>query len=246
MNPLWTYFLGLLSGFLLTGLFSLCRFLIDLRITRRRSAQLTELWASGRPEDEQAWQKVRACRKRLRLNPNPNPDWFTPLQQELPQLVKDIAQLYHPEAPDPLQAPRLSEFARAMQMLSEDIATLLQSKRVGRLIDVSAGQSLRMVQTGKKMWKHPHLRKVRDGYERVKPLRKFGQPLLQALRWRSPIMWLHLGASNAAVRTLQPAMVTLVARRAIELYSGRLSADPRLMLPTAEDEKSDSSSPSTS
>jgi hypothetical protein len=37
-------------------------------------------------------------------------------------------------------------------------------------------------------------------------------------------MWASLAASNVAVRTLQPAVIDIIARRTMELYSGRLAA----------------------
>jgi hypothetical protein len=38
-------------------------------------------------------------------------------------------------------------------------------------------------------------------------------------------MWASLAVSNVTIRTLQPAIIDLIARRAIELYSGRLGKD---------------------
>jgi hypothetical protein len=43
-----------------------------------------------------------------------------------------------------------------------------------------------------------------------------------------------MAVSNVAARTLQPAIIDIVARRAIELYSGRISG--AIAVPKLEDE----------
>jgi hypothetical protein len=48
-------------------------------------------------------------------------------------------------------------------------------------------------------------------------------PFWQVLRWNSPVVWASMAVSNVAARTLQPAIVDIVARRAVELYSGRVA-----------------------
>jgi hypothetical protein len=35
-------------------------------------------------------------------------------------------------------------------------------------------------------------------------------------------MWASVAVSNVAARTLQPAVIDIIAKRAIDLYSGRL------------------------
>jgi hypothetical protein len=47
-------------------------------------------------------------------------------------------------------------------------------------------------------------------------------PYWQVLRFKSPIMWAGMAVSNVAARTLQPAVIDIIAKRAIDLYSGRL------------------------
>jgi hypothetical protein len=46
--------------------------------------------------------------------------------------------------------------------------------------------------------------------------------VVQVLRINSPITWASVAVSNAAARTLQPAVVQIVGHRAIQLYSGEL------------------------
>jgi hypothetical protein len=36
-------------------------------------------------------------------------------------------------------------------------------------------------------------------------------------------MWMSVTVSNVTIRTMQPIVIDIVARRAIELYSGRLA-----------------------
>lgn len=61
-------------------------------------------------------------------------------------------------------------------------------------------------------------------YRHLYPWYDKTRPLWQVLRYRSLWMWMSFAASNVAVRTLQPMIVDMIARRAIELYSGRLTA----------------------
>ena len=48
------------------------------------------------------------------------------------------------------------------------------------------------------------------------------RPVVQVLRYKSPLTWASIAVSNAAARTLQPAVVNIVGHRAIQLYSGEL------------------------
>ena len=48
------------------------------------------------------------------------------------------------------------------------------------------------------------------------------RPAMQVLRYNSPITWASIAVSNAAARTLQPAVINIVGHRAIQLYSGEL------------------------
>ncbi len=221
--PLAFFTLGILVALALSGLWRVGRFLFDIRVIRNRARQI-EL---SRPSDDknasEAWERVSACRKRLRFNPNPNPEWIAPLIIEIPRLVREIAAIYYPNHPDPVQAPRLSEFARAIQYMATEIAQLLQTKRMGRMIDLSAGQTLRAWKTGNRVWKDPVIQKARGLLE---PVLKIGKPIWQVVSYNSPITWVSITASNAAVRTIQPSIVNIIARRAIDLYSGKLSDIP--------------------
>jgi len=57
-------------------------------------------------------------------------------------------------------------------------------------------------------------------------------------------MWASLAVSNVAVRALQPAVIDIVARRAMELYSGRLLANREItgLLQAASEEPESASS----
>ena len=221
--PLAYFASGILATLVVIGLWHLVRFIIDIQLTRARARQIE----ISRPHDDgkasEAWERVAACRSRLRFNPNPNPEWVAPLIDEIPRLVLEIAVIYYPNHPEPIQAPRLSEFARAVQFVATDVAELLQFRRMGRLIDLSAGQTVRALKTGHRVWKNPKLQKARG---LLQPLFKVGKPLWQVARYNSPITWVSLTASNAAVRTIHPSIINIVARRAIDLYSGKLNESP--------------------
>ena len=49
-------------------------------------------------------------------------------------------------------------------------------------------------------------------------------PVWQVVRYKSPVVWAGVAVSNIAARTLQPAVIDIIAKRAIDLYSGRLGA----------------------
>ena len=114
----------------------------------------------------------------------------------------------------------MSHFARAIHFAAMDIADFLETRRVGRLLDVSVTTALNTVERGQKIAKNKLVKKLYPFYRRVRPV-------WQVIRYKSPWMWAGLTISNAAVRTLRPAIINIVARRAIELYSGRLTSSTR-------------------
>lgn len=225
--PLVSFLAGAFATFLGMCAWRLVRLAIDIRVTRERARKI-ELASPHDALAKTAWDRVSACRKRLRFNPSPNPEWVGPLVKEVPVLVREIAVVYYPDHPDPIQAPRLSEFARAVQFVATDIAEVLQSRRMGRLIDISAGKTVQAVRTGHRVWKHPRLKLARGIFQ---PAYKVGKPLWQIIRFKSPITWISIAASNAAVRTIQPAIINIIARRAIDLYSGKLAESISLPSP---------------
>jgi hypothetical protein len=115
-----------------------------------------------------------------------------------------------------------------------DVANFLQTRTIGKLVDVSANTALQAINRGKKIVEHEHFRYATKWYKRL-------LPVWQVLRYKSPVMWASLAVSNVAVRALQPAVIDIVARRAIELYSGRLAAGRELegMLEVADNDASD-------
>lgn len=157
---------------------------------------------------------VSECKKRLRWSKTPNPEWLAPLVDEIPRLVREIATIYHPESPKPLLAPGLSHFTRALQLAASDVTEFLQTRTAGRLVDVSAHTALKTWEKGREIVKHETVQKIGKWYKRL-------LPVWQIVRFNSPLVWASVAVSNVAARTLQPAIVDIVARRAIELYSGR-------------------------
>jgi hypothetical protein len=212
-TPAVIFLLGLTSGLLLVAAWHAARFLLDLGAARRRAAAALDA-ATETPRDREARRLVELSQRKLRFQPRLNPRWVAPLVEEIPLLVRAIAVVYYPDHPDPMRAPGLSRFTRAVELGARDIAEFLETRRVGRLIDMSAATAWRTWDVSRRVTRHEHVRKVVGWDARLRPV-------WQAARYRSPVMWTGLAASNAAIRVLQPAIIAIVARRAIELYSGR-------------------------
>jgi len=190
------------------------RFLADLRAAQHAAA--ADLFSIQPGErDQAALAAVDACKNRLRWNKDPNPEWLPPLVTEIPKLVREIAAIYHPNAPHPMLAPGLSHFTRSIQLAATDVTEFLQTRTVGRLVDVSAHTALKTWEKGREVIQHEAVQSLNKWYRRL-------LPVWQVLRWKSPLVWASMAVSNIAARTLQPAIVDIVARRAVELYSGRI------------------------
>lgn len=194
------------------------RFAADLRAAQ--NATQSFVFPECGFADDAARKAIDDCKRRLRWQANPNPEWLQPLVDEIPRLVREIAAHYHPGHPEPLLAPGLSQFASAVQLLAMDITEFLQTRSIGRLIDVSASTALKTWEMGQKVVTSDNMKRVNKWYRRV-------LPVWQVVRYKSPVMWVSMAASNIAARTLQPAIVDLVARRAVDLYSGRLARSMR-------------------
>ncbi len=186
-----------------------------------RAAEAALNTLHGSVKDEAAQDVVKECKKRLRWQKNLNPLWIEPIVQEVPRLVREIAAVYYPAEHQPLLAPGLSHFTRAVHLGALDIADFLQTRTIGRLVDVSANTAIKAINKGREMIDSEHFQNVNKWYRRL-------LPVLQAVRFNSPVMWASLAVSNVAVRALQPALIDIVARRAIELYSGRLASGKEL------------------
>jgi hypothetical protein len=133
----------------------------------------------------------------------------------VPKLVREIAAIYHPGKQDALLAPGLSQFSRAVHLAAMDVADFLQTRSIGRLVDVSASTALKTWEMTHKIARHETMQNANKWYKRL-------LPVWQVVRFKSPIMWASMAVSNVAARTLQPAVIDIIARRTIDLYSGRL------------------------
>ena len=208
------FVIGFLSAVTIWIGLGLIRFWIDIRKTKK--AILADgLIADGDELKRSAMDLITNSQNSLRMTKQMNPDWLAPLSKEIPILVGGIAKLYYPENPDPIKAPRIGEFTRAVELAATDIANFLQNQRIGRLVDFSAGRAFRGYERGKKMADNPFLRICSPIYKTVRPV-------VQALRYNSPLTWVGLATSNAAARVLQPAIIGIIGKRAIQLYSGAL------------------------
>ncbi|MDB6073967.1 MAG: hypothetical protein JWO89_1607 [Verrucomicrobiaceae bacterium] len=211
---------GLISGMGIIGVWFGLRLLADAKAAGRvAEAALHAL--HGTVKDGAAQEVVKECKRRMRWQKNLNPEWIDPLIREIPRLVREIASVYYPADPQPLLAPGLSQFTRAVHLAALDIADFLQTRTIGRLVDVSANTAIKAINKGRKVVENEHFQSINKWYKRL-------LPVWQAARFNSPVMWASLAVANVAVRALQPAVVDIVARRAIELYSGRLAAGKEL------------------
>ena len=140
MSHLFTFAAGFLCGLATWLLWVAVRFLADVRAARQAAANYAAV-AHG-PRDEEALKAVENCKNRLRWQKRLNPEWLPPLIDEVPRLVREIAAIYHPAHPEPLLAPGLSQFSRAVHLAAMDVADFLQTRSIGRLVDVSASTAL--------------------------------------------------------------------------------------------------------
>jgi len=214
MSYLFTFLAGFLCGLATWLIWVGVRFFADLKAAQQAVDHYVE---SRTEQDADASRAVQACKNRLRWTKTANPEWLPPLVEEVPKLVREIAAIYHPAHPDPMLAPGLSQFSRAVHLAAMDVADFLQTRSIGRLIDVSASTALKTWEMTHKLSQTETVQTATKWYKRL-------LPVWQVARYKSPIMWASMAVSNLATRTLQPALVDIIARRAMDLYGGRLGA----------------------
>lgn len=213
-SPVLWYAIGVLSTVLFYIIWKTIRILLaSYSVVKDTNEELKESEMSE-PSDQRSMSYIKDCKKRVLLQTKINPDWATALRSEIPKLVEDIAKTYYPDSKNPISAPDLSEFIYAIKLLASDIVDFLQS-RSGRILDVSASTAHRTYRVAKHIASKKWLKLINRGYKRLRPI-------VQILRYKSPIMWTLLISRNVAVRTLQRKIVNTVGKRAIQLYSGRL------------------------
>lgn len=100
ISPMFGFLVGVVAGLGLVGLWRGIRLLVDLRATRAAVDALL-----GPPfdnsQDRTAYERVESCKSRLRWQKTPNPEWIAPLIEEVPKLIREIAETYYPDAEDP-------------------------------------------------------------------------------------------------------------------------------------------------
>lgn len=229
---IFTFLAGVLVGAATIVLWKLLRFAADLRAARHAVASF--VYPECGAADELAHKAVEECKNRLRWQKNLNPEWLPPLVDEVPKLVREIAAIYHPGKQEALLAPGLSQFSRAVHLAAMDVADFLQTRSIGRLVDVSASTALKTWEMTHKIATHEKMQTANKWYKRL-------LPVWQVMRFKSPVMWASMAVSNVAARTLQPAVIDIIAKRAIDLYSGRLgkgASTPQTPLITMPDQES--------
>jgi hypothetical protein len=211
MSHVLTFAAGFIVGLATWLLWLALRFAADVKAAREAVADYTQL--TDNPKDRAARQAVEDCKNRMRWQKRINPEWLPPLVDEIPKLVREIAAIYHPAHPDPLLAPGLGQFSRAVHLAALDIADFLQTRSIGRLVDVSASTALKTWEMTHKIATHETMQTVGKWYKRL-------LPVWQVVKFKSPVVWAGVAVSNVAARTLQPAIVDIIARRTIDLYGG--------------------------
>ena len=214
-HPVIWYVIGVLSAIVIYLAWNWLRLIIVNRSLRSGEDPVTFDTTSPSEQQKQALRQIKACQKRLFLQPKVNPDWIEPLKTELPQLVEEIAKTYYPRAKNPVLAPGISEFARAIELFADDIASFLQETIPGRLIDTSAHTVQRTYEVTKGIVKDKRLKETLKWYKRV-------HPIIQVVKINSPIMWVSLLTKNVVGRIGQVTIIGLAGKRSIELYSGNL------------------------
>lgn len=229
-SHLLTFAAGFIVGLATWLLWLALRFATDLKAARAAVANYTG--PGGNPKDQAALEAVEECKNRLRWQKRLNPEWLPPLVDEIPRLVRDIARIYYPDHPEPMLAPGLGQFSRAVHLAALDVADFLQTRSIGRLVDVSASTALKTWEMTHKIATHETMQQVGKWYKRL-------LPVWQVVKYKSPMVWAGVAVSNIAARTLQPAIVDIVARHTIDLYGGRTGA-PGNAPPTPDDGKAKS------
>jgi len=217
MSYLLTFLAGFIVGVATWLIWVGLRFAADLKAAREAVAHYHD--GSDHPKDIAANKAVEDCKNRLRWQKRINPEWLPPLVEEVPKLVREIAAIYHPEHPDPLLAPGLGQFSRAVHLAALDVADFLQTRSIGRLVDVSASTALKTWEMTHKIATHETTQSLGKWYKRL-------LPVWQVLKYKSPVTWAGMAVSNVAARTLQPALIDIIAKRAIDLYGGDIQRKP--------------------
>lgn len=214
-NPIIFYVLGILSTIIIYV--SWCRLcvIIASRSTLCDAKELEDEPID--PLEQQANRHIKACKQRLLLQAKVNPDWVKPLKDELPQLVQEISTTFYPQEENSLLAPGVSEFIRAIELTANDIATFLQNNRCGRLLDISTNKAHKTVKVTKRVIGSNGFKQTSKWYKRIRPV-------IQTIKYKSPVMWTIVMGRNLAVRTLHVKITDIVGRRSIQLYSGSLAS----------------------
>lgn len=191
---------GFVCGVATWTLWLALRFTSELKAASQSVGDYLEHVDSRKEVHQSAARAVEACKNRLRWHRNPNPEWIPPLLDEIPRLVKEIAAIYYPAAEQPLLAPGLSQFTRAVHLAAMDITDFLHNRAIGRLVDVSANTAYKAWEQANRLAKHDTVKELGKWYRRV-------LPVWQVLRFKSPVVWASLAVSNVATRTLQHGLI---------------------------------------
>ncbi|HCN76426.1 MAG TPA: hypothetical protein DIT13_04420, partial [Verrucomicrobiales bacterium] len=105
-----------------------------------------------------------------------------------------------------------------VQLAAQDVSDFLETRSIGRLVDVSASTALKTWEMTHKIATHDAVQTASKWYKRI-------LPVWQVVKYKSPMVWAGMAVSNVAARTLQPALIDIIARRVMDLYGGRAAAE---------------------
>jgi hypothetical protein len=85
--------------------------------------------------------------------------------------------VYDPDAEDPVRAPGLSHFMRAIHLTAEDLANFLQTHRLGRLIDVSTHTLWKSWARSQRIVRHERVKTLHIWYRHAYPWYDKARPI---------------------------------------------------------------------
>jgi hypothetical protein len=79
-----------------------------------------------------------------------------------------------------------------------------------------------------KTWEMTHKIATHETMQSVGKWYKRLLPVWQVLKYKSPVTWAGMAVSNVAARTLQPALIDIIAKRTIDLYGSDVPRKPTI------------------
>lgn len=227
MTEPWLWLLSALAILLWLGSLLAVRHWTKKKILQRFSPEtlagedLQLPFGDPRPEDRQALDLIRACRRRCLLKLWPDTEFSLKAVLGLSlELIQDIARIYHPNDERPELHASLSQLLALQTRISVRLQALLETLPLRALKDVELETILFYHQVYQQFTSHPaylflkrhHLDKVARWAWMVKNL---------ASPWYWGYRAAYCGGKEMLSRFFLASLATIVGVEAIRLYSGR-------------------------